>query len=304
VKKDDGRLQAYGWSLPAKSPGSANKLDADQPKISTPNVPVPVPVYCRPLMEKEPGMKIWCAAGVNLTGGRTKDGGDIVGASVFYSSPPTSEPKGDTSAEDEISKLDAEIKEGESLAQEAAEADQQLSSLVWICTSTHSISKVTVIDANNPADVLESFHVCSSHLLCIASVPGAKEDDYVVDDAMNKIIVEESAKEVDESNSQGAAKAEDVSDVNVKSAIGSISFVSCATGDESLQPSSLDQTEEESKPRLTKETAVEMGKAALDRRLDVYKLETDNPEEPLDTLPFISHNTLNISRDILDGKSK
>jgi len=260
VKKDDGRLQAYGWSLPAKSPGSANKLDADQPKISTPNVPVPVPVYCRPLMEKEPGMKIWCAAGVNLTGGRTKDGGDIVGASVFYSSPPTSEPKGDTSAEDEISKLDAEIKEGESLAQEAAEADQQLSSLVWICTSTHSISKVTVIDANNPADVLESFHVCSSHLLCIASVPGAKEDDYVVDDAMNKIIVEESAKEVDESNSQGAAKAEDVSDVNVKSAIGSISFVSCATGDESLQPSSLDQTEEESKPRLTKETAVEMGK--------------------------------------------
>jgi len=260
VKKDDGRLQAYGWSLPAKSPGSANKLDADQPKISTPNVPVPVPVYCRPLMEKEPGMKIWCAAGVNLTGGRTKDGGDIVGASVFYSSPPTSEPKGDTSAEDEISKLDAEIKEGESLAQEAAEADQQLSSLVWICTSTHSISKVTVIDANNPADVLESFHVCSSHLLCIASVPGAKEDDYVVDDAMNKIIVEESAKEVDESNSQGAAKAEDVSDVNVKSAIGSISFVSCATGDESLQPSSLDQTEEESKPRLTKETAIEMGK--------------------------------------------
>ena len=59
VKKDDGRLQAYGWSLPAKSPpGPASKLDADQPKISTPNVPVPVPVYCRPLMEKEPGMKV------------------------------------------------------------------------------------------------------------------------------------------------------------------------------------------------------------------------------------------------------
>ena len=58
------------------------------------------------------------------------------------------------------------------LLQEAAAADQQLSSLVWICTSTHSISKVTVIDANNPADVLEWFHVCSSHLLCIASVPG------------------------------------------------------------------------------------------------------------------------------------
>lgn len=58
-----------------------------------------------------------------------------------------------------------EQREGETL-------EQTLSSLVWICTSTHSISKVTVIDANNPADILESFHVCSSHLLCIASVPG------------------------------------------------------------------------------------------------------------------------------------
>merc|ERR1719357_2023864 len=262
VRKEQYKQQAYGWSLPPKSPvgGTKSPEEVDHPAVSSQNVPVPVPVYCRPRMEKEPGMKIWCAAGVNLTGGRTKDGGDIVGASVFYSSPPSTEPIKEGSGEDEISKLDAEIKEGESLAQEAAEADQQLSSLVWICTSTHSISKVTVIDANNPADVLESFHVCSSHLLCIASVPGAKEDDYVVDDAMNKIIVEESAKEVDESNSQGAAKAEDVSDVNVKSAIGSISFVSCATGDESLQPSSLDQTEEESKPRLTKETAVEMGK--------------------------------------------
>lgn len=29
--------------------------------------------------------QIWCATGVNLSGGRTKDGGNIVGASVFYS---------------------------------------------------------------------------------------------------------------------------------------------------------------------------------------------------------------------------
>ncbi len=32
--------------------------------------------------------QIWCAAAVNMTGGRTKDGGDIVGASVFYHDPP------------------------------------------------------------------------------------------------------------------------------------------------------------------------------------------------------------------------
>ena len=49
---------------------------------------------------------------------------------------------------------------------------EQLSSLVWICTSTHSTSRVTVIDANNPGDILDSFRVSSTHLLCISSVPG------------------------------------------------------------------------------------------------------------------------------------
>ena len=163
--------------------------------------------------------------------------------------------------DDEISKLDAEIKEGESLTQEAASADQQLSSLVWICTSTHSISKVTVIDANNPADVLESFHVCSSHLLCIASVPGktckqyfvfafhspswylhvhvfvitgAKEDDYAVDEELNKVIVEESSRD-SKSPSSSTKKEDEVSDTSVKTAIGSISFVSCATGVDAMQ---------------------------------------------------------------------
>lgn len=32
--------------------------------------------------------QIWCAAAVNMSGGRTHDGGDIVGASVFYHEPP------------------------------------------------------------------------------------------------------------------------------------------------------------------------------------------------------------------------
>ena len=74
VKKEDGRMQAYGWSLPAKvpQPGSNNlsgtsspapTSDDGSPKggsttASGSSVPVPVPVYCRPLMEKEPGMKV------------------------------------------------------------------------------------------------------------------------------------------------------------------------------------------------------------------------------------------------------
>lgn len=80
--------------------------------------------------------------------------------------------------EDAVEHLDKELQESEKRRLEAEQWEQQLSSLVWICTSTQKMSKVTVIDANNPADVLEVFNVCQGHLLCIASVPGAKESDY------------------------------------------------------------------------------------------------------------------------------
>ena len=68
VKKEDGRVQAYGWSLPAvtspapsstaKSDASATEDDTRAAAVNSGNMPVPVPVYCRPLMEKEPGMKV------------------------------------------------------------------------------------------------------------------------------------------------------------------------------------------------------------------------------------------------------
>lgn len=45
VRKEDGRLHAYGWSLPGKPSAPVRQ-------------PVPVPVYCRPLQESEPGMKV------------------------------------------------------------------------------------------------------------------------------------------------------------------------------------------------------------------------------------------------------
>ena len=55
VRKDDGRMQAYGWSLPAKVQAPSTNKDAQSNRSS---VPVPVPVYCRPLMEKDPSMKV------------------------------------------------------------------------------------------------------------------------------------------------------------------------------------------------------------------------------------------------------
>ncbi|XP_038591359.1 C-Jun-amino-terminal kinase-interacting protein 4 isoform X1 [Micropterus salmoides] len=168
VQKEDSRVQAYGWSLPKKY-----KANGGPTESKTKNLPVPV--FLRPLDEKDASMKLWCAAGVNLSGGKTRDGGLIIGASVFYSDVPGPEsPKKKIGSQSSLDKLDQDIKE----QQKELRQQDELSSLVWICTSTHSTTKAVVIDANQPGNILESFFVCNSHVLCIASVPGARETDY------------------------------------------------------------------------------------------------------------------------------
>lgn len=47
----EGRMQAYGWSLPAKY--STEVAEGGKSFVS-----VPVPVYCRPLNLNDPGMKV------------------------------------------------------------------------------------------------------------------------------------------------------------------------------------------------------------------------------------------------------
>ncbi|XP_057681749.1 C-Jun-amino-terminal kinase-interacting protein 4 isoform X2 [Corythoichthys intestinalis] len=165
-KEEEGRVQAYGWSLPKKL-----KNNGGQEKVKN----LPVPVFLRPLDEKNASMKLWCAAGVHLSGGKTRDGGSIVGASVFYSnvSGPES-PKKKIGSQSSLEKLDQELKE----QQKELRQQDELSSLVWICTSTQSTTKAVVIDANQPGIILDSFYVCNAHILCITSVPGARETDY------------------------------------------------------------------------------------------------------------------------------
>ena len=108
--------------------------------------------------------QIWCAAGVNLSGGRLP--GDAAAASSdekAKSADPSPEGTDDASStveDDPVEKLDKELSEGRRLVREAElEEEKERSSHVWICTSTQAISKVTVIDANSPADVLETFQV-------------------------------------------------------------------------------------------------------------------------------------------------
>ena len=61
----------------------------------------------------------------------------------FFSITIASESK--SKSEDELEALDSELKSGTRNVEEAVQEQQNLSSLVWICTSTHAISKVTVI---------------------------------------------------------------------------------------------------------------------------------------------------------------
>ena len=75
-------MQAYGWSLPANKPqGSGSVASTPTSEDSTSssrigaNVPVPVPVYCRPLMEKEPGMKVSDSFLLSMAVGRCENPG-------------------------------------------------------------------------------------------------------------------------------------------------------------------------------------------------------------------------------------
>ncbi|KAH7731433.1 JNK-associated leucine-zipper protein [Aphelenchoides avenae] len=142
MKKDDeSRTQAYGWSIPASVDTASTSAT------------IPVPVCCRPLLDRKPSLKIWCAAAAILRGGKAQDGAFITD-NDFKSDATTI-----TSAGEELRVWER-------------------SSLVWICSSNERSSYVTVLDANNPNHVLECFPVCDAHLLCITSAPGMNSKMY------------------------------------------------------------------------------------------------------------------------------
>lgn len=63
-----------------------------------------------------------------------------------------------------------------------------MSSRVWILTSTHSASKVVIIDANQPGSLVDQFNVCNAHVLCISSVPGETESTLVISLRLPKCV--------------------------------------------------------------------------------------------------------------------
>ncbi|KAM6966972.1 C-Jun-amino-terminal kinase-interacting protein 3 isoform 9-T9 [Tautogolabrus adspersus] len=180
MRRDDGIMQACGWSVPSrfKQPGGQTDSAQDSPlkrqqatneKEDNRMKNVPVPVYCRPLVEKDPNRKLWCAAGVDLTGWRAGNQASLqTNAPSGSSDPLQAEENGDKKTHSSPEKRKSK---------ELQETDT-MSSRVWILTSTHSASKVVIIDANQPGSLVDQFNVCNAHVLCISSVPAASESDY------------------------------------------------------------------------------------------------------------------------------
>ncbi|TMS21861.1 C-Jun-amino-terminal kinase-interacting protein 4 [Larimichthys crocea] len=184
VQKEDGRVQAYGWSLPKKY-----KLNGGQPESKVKNLPVPV--FLRPVDEK-----------------------------------------------------DASMKE----QQKELRHQEELSSLVWICTSTQSTTKAVVIDANQPGNILESFFVCNSHVLCIASVPGARETDYPAGEEVAPNSEAEPAGD-------GGSQSTNSSSAGGDGMLGGITVVGCEAEGAAAVPQTADSRPAEEATEATEASA-------------------------------------------------
>uniref|UniRef100_A0A667Y6B8 C-Jun-amino-terminal kinase-interacting protein 3 n=1 Tax=Myripristis murdjan TaxID=586833 RepID=A0A667Y6B8_9TELE len=182
MRRDDGIMQACGWSVPSRFKQTGGQTDSAQDgplkRQQTTNEKednrmknVPVPVYCRPLVEKDPNRKLWCAAGVDLTGWRACSQEPAAPKAVSSSTDPlNTEEEGNDTKSNHSSPEKRKSKE--------LQETDTMSSRVWILTSTHSASKVVIIDANQPGSLVDQFNVCNAHVLCISSVPAASESDY------------------------------------------------------------------------------------------------------------------------------
>ncbi|XP_032394556.1 C-Jun-amino-terminal kinase-interacting protein 3 isoform X5 [Etheostoma spectabile] len=220
MRRDDGIMQACGWSVPSRFKQTGGQPDSAQDSPLKRQQPtnekednrmknVPVPVYCRPLVEKDPNRKLWCAAGVDLTGWRASN----------QESAPAKAPSGGSdplhAEENGAGKKSSHSSPEKRKSKELQETDT-MSSRVWILTSTHSASKVVIIDANQPGSLVDQFNVCNAHVLCISSVPAASESDYPAGEIV-----------LDPGDSGAGGGGEDAG--GVEGMLAGITLVGCAT---------------------------------------------------------------------------
>lgn len=250
MRRDDGIMQACGWSVPSRFKQTTTEKEDNRMKN------VPVPVYCRPLVEKDPNRKLWCAAGVDLTGWRASCQETLQNKALTGSSDPLhaeedGEKKNHSSPEKRKSK-------------ELQETDT-MSSRVWILTSTHSASKVVIIDANQPGSLVDQFNVCNAHVLCISSVPAASESDYPA----GEIVLDP--------GDGGAGGGEDTG--SVEGMLAGITLVGCATNCSVAQSNCSSRTDTPIMDRGQAPTAPPMnGKIHPTQSAEEATEATENPE--------------------------
>ncbi|XP_032444435.1 C-Jun-amino-terminal kinase-interacting protein 3 isoform X9 [Xiphophorus hellerii] len=199
MRRDDGIMQACGWSVPSRLKQTNEKEDNRMKNV-------PVPVYCRPLVEKDPNRKLWCAAGVDLTGWRV---------SSQEAAPPKAPSGSGDPLQTEEDRADKKNTSPEKRKSKDLQETDSMNSRVWILTSTHSASKVVIIDANQPGSLVDQFNVCNAHVLCISSVPAASESDYPA----GEIVLDP--------GDGGAGGGEDMG--GVEGMLAGITLVGCAT---------------------------------------------------------------------------
>ncbi|CAL8266727.1 unnamed protein product [Gadus morhua 'NCC'] len=155
-KRREQRREQYRQPLPQIESAPAGPLKTQQPtneKEDNRMKNVPVPVYCRPLVEKDPNRKLWCAAGVDLTGW-TVGSQDALALKGGGADPLTSEGGGSSHGSPEKRRPPSDPLRPQSRELQAVDP---LGSRVWILTSTHSASKVVIIDANQPGSLVDQF---------------------------------------------------------------------------------------------------------------------------------------------------
>uniref|UniRef100_A0A8C9XA19 Mitogen-activated protein kinase 8 interacting protein 3 n=1 Tax=Sander lucioperca TaxID=283035 RepID=A0A8C9XA19_SANLU len=195
MRRDDGIMQACGWSVPSRFKQPTNEKEDNRMKN------VPVPVYCRPLL--------WCAAGVDLSGWRASNQESVPAKAPLGGSDPLH------AEENGAGKKSSHSSPEKRKSKELQETDA-MSSRVWILTSTHSASKVVIIDANQPGSLVDQFNVCNAHVLCISSVPAASESDYPAGEIV-----------LDSGDSGAGGGGEDAG--GVEGMLAGITLVGCAT---------------------------------------------------------------------------
>ena len=141
--KEEGRVQAYGWSLPS------NKSNLKQDSNTKFAVSVPVPVYCRPLFEEQNNLKLSCSSTIDFSFNPTllADGEKLIETSIF-SFFRSSEANDDTKT--------AAIK----------------TSCIWNCNLIDNDTHVSIMDANKPGNIVFQFTLKNIKIHTISTVSG------------------------------------------------------------------------------------------------------------------------------------